>query len=120
MLKIVLKHLIYEVCIEQFFTGVFKNFMVVKKNLWNIKTGNRYAKITVHHPSQIGLVGLHLYQCEIMDTIERTVCIRHMSWSEYDPHTGNATPVNLSASSEDFPDAMDYRINFEEIVNVIP
>jgi len=49
MIKVALKHLIFEVCIEQMLNSIGRNFFMINKTR-NIKTGDKLNWLRVHAP----------------------------------------------------------------------
>ena len=77
MIKIALKHWIYEKCINAFFEKVNKNFLL-SHNPNDFRLGDRFEYITVVFITD-GRTVLKMYNCTIVGIEERVVYIQYFA-----------------------------------------
>lgn len=78
MIKIALKHFIYEKCINVLFDGILNNFSASKNG--EFKVGDRFHSIQVKFEStrvNLSEIQTTLYNCTIMDILQGTVLIQY-------------------------------------------
>lgn len=79
MIKVYLKHFIYEKCITVLFDGIFNNFSASKNE--EFKVGDGFHSLQV----KISDIQTTLYDCTIMDILQGTVLIQyHLSKRVFD------------------------------------
>jgi len=105
MIKVALKHFIYEKCIDVIFDGIINNFSVSKKRF---NVDDRFTEIKVRLTNWSNDRYTVLYDCTILDNIQGTVLIEHHSHME-----ANRDEIHIYT---DFgPDAPHWRVNIDDI-----
>ena len=65
MIKLALKHFIYDKCLEVFFENIIQNFSSIDTLISSMKVGNRYRRIKINTPDHTKLTHMYLYECKI-------------------------------------------------------
>jgi hypothetical protein len=60
MIGIALKHFIYDICIDQVFNGIEKNFVQCNRRLSIVRVGDKFRKIVVMNKYEY-----HCYDCTV-------------------------------------------------------
>lgn len=111
MIKLALKHWIYEHCIDVLFGNIRKNFIPAKLNKkFNFRIGKFYHAIEVNRRHTTGGFTRY-YNCHILDVLQGTVCFTYSGFDEY---------VNGKLEAEGrielyVEDTQGYRVNLEDI-----
>jgi len=112
MIKIALKHWIYEKCIDVFFKAITNNFIFDhKQNEFN--PGERFSSIVIKLPNLFKLDSnnVKIYTCTILDNLEGTVLIqfysKHEKNSEYERY---GKPLNWRVNITDIVEYRRYPI----------
>lgn len=63
MIRIALKHWIYELCIDKFFERIYKNFSIFDKSLQNYKIGQYIPHLQITREDN---VPIDLYKCRVV------------------------------------------------------
>lgn len=104
MIKIALKHFIYEKCINVLFRNITKNF--VHPKLGDVRVGAKFRWINYRYDSS-DIDSITLYNCEIVDIDTVFVCIRHDNRIEFNELEGTqqsfayTSPINWRIREED-------------------
>ena len=106
MIKVALKHYIYEACIKVFFEHLTSNF---KENPYSFEVGKIYRRLTVKQPK----ARIELEYCKIMSVNNVHVTFYADIYTEYDAETGNEV-------SHSYDDSIRWSALLDEIVEVIP
>jgi len=71
MIKVFLKHFIYEMCIDRIFDGIYKNFDICNKKLGDFKDGQYIPHL---HINVADSPPIDLYKCKVVyNTDDKTV-----------------------------------------------
>lgn len=115
MIKIALKHFIYEKCIDVLFNAIENNFCTNTENS-EFKIGDTFEHITValHDlPRGAPRKGLRIvmYDCTIVDNLQGTILVEHYSKCEE-----GVDSVTLDLY-EDYFKPVEWRVNINDVVD---
>ena len=107
MIKVAIKHFIYEGCINVFFDSIVTNFRMVKRTLF--QPGDTFTHMKIRINERLDFFAI-LYDCSIVDELEGTVLIRHYAKAE---ENGLG---DVYGNYEDYGEAVDWRVNIHQII----
>ena len=100
MLKLLLKHKVFETAIDALFNAISKNFLVKKRPVF--KKGQHYSELVVQSNSKNFILYRTFYNCDIVNAFNDQ-CVINYEFAEFDyffkPHAVDA-PVRIPAEAD--------------------
>lgn len=100
MIKVVLKHFIYEKCLNVLFDGILNNFLVSENKEFNIGDCFKYIQTRGFDKPII------FYNCTIINTLQRSLLIEYAM--------GDST-IDTDINNKDYGKAVNWLVNIDYI-----